>query len=156
MDFIWDIATSFPVLGIIALILAAALVVGYFPLLKWFPVIGQYVPAARLVVVLAAAALAFLIGFRMSDERADAKMLRAALAAKQIDLEAANDAAEQAKAAKQDLAKQAETDKERIADYEQRLKDRPAPKDDAKGSKCGCALVPDDFSGGMSKRHRSR
>ena len=33
--------------------LLAALVVGYFPLLKYIPVIGSYVPVARLVAILA-------------------------------------------------------------------------------------------------------
>lgn len=153
MDFFWDIATSSPVLGLIGMVLAAALVVGYFPLLKWFPVIGQYVPVARLVVLIAAGILAFLVGFRVSDERADARLLRATLAAKQLDLDAANEAAEQAQQARDELAKKSVSDDERIAGYELQLKSRP--KDD-KGGTCGCTLVPDDFSGGVRGRTRPR
>lgn len=135
-DIFWDIATSSPVLGLIGLILGAALVVGYFPLLKWFPVIGQYVPVARLVVILSAALLCFLIGFRVSDQRAEAKALRLQLAAKEIDLKAAQNAADEADKAKADLARQAEADQERIERYEAALKARPDG---------GCSLTDDDL-----------
>lgn len=142
-DLFWDIATSSPVLGIIGLVLAAALVVGYFPLLKWFPVIGQYVPAARLVVIIAAALLCFLVGFRLSDEREEAKSLRLKIEAQSIDLEAAEDAAKQADAARAELAKQAQDDQERIADYAEQLKKRPNG---------ACTLGPDDFTGVPARR----
>ncbi len=49
--------------------LLAALVVGYFPLLKYFPVIGPYVPEARFIAILMIALMAFLIGYRISDGR---------------------------------------------------------------------------------------
>lgn len=93
-DILWSIATSWLVLGAIGSIFSAALVVGYFPLIKWFPVIGQYVPVARLVVLLSAALLCFLVGFRVSDDRAEAKSLRAELASKQRDIDAATSARE--------------------------------------------------------------
>lgn len=121
-DLFWNVATSSIVLGVVGLVLAAALVVGYFPLLKWFPIIGQYVPVARLVVILSAALLCFLVGFRLSDEREEAKSLKLQLAAKQMDLEAANEAAQQAQEARTELAKQAEADQERITGYEASLK----------------------------------
>lgn len=145
-DFFWDIATSSPVLGAVAAILGAALVVGYFPLLKWFPVVGQYVPAARLAVILSAALLCFLVGFRVSDEREEAKSLRLQLAAKQVDIDAANDAAAEADEARQKLAEQASTDQKRIAYYATQLKRRPNG---------ACALTPDDFGGGLRNRKRS-
>lgn len=145
-DMFWNIATSSVVLGFIGLILTAALVVGYFPLLKWFPVIGQYVPAARLVVVIAAAMLCFLVGFRLSDEREEAKSLKMQLAAKEIDLTAAQNATDQADAARAELAKQARDDQERIADYAEQLKKRPNG---------ACTLGPDDFDG-VRDRKRPR
>ncbi len=37
-------------------------IVGYFPLLKYFPVIGPYVPEARFIAILMIALMAFLIG----------------------------------------------------------------------------------------------
>lgn len=139
-DLFWNVATSSPSLWIIGFILAASLIVGYFPLLKWFPVIGQYVPVARLVVILSAALLCFLVGFRLSDEREEARNLKTELAVKQMDLEAAQTAAEEADKARQELAKQAQSDQQRIADYAEQLKKRPDP---------GCALGPADFSDGM-------
>lgn len=145
-DLFWNVATSSPVLGLIGLVLAAALVVGYFPLLKWFPVIGQYVPAARLVVIIAAALLCFLVGFRLSDEREEAKSLRLQIQAKETDLKAAQNAAQQADAARAELAKQAQDDQERIADYAEQLKKRPNG---------ACTLGPDDFDG-VRNRPRSR
>ncbi|MBN8987408.1 MAG: hypothetical protein J0H42_04130 [Rhizobiales bacterium] len=139
-DWFWDIATSVPVLGGIGLLLGAALIVGYFPLVKWVPGIGQYVQAGRLVAILAAGALFFLIGFRTSDERAEAKSLRAQLAARQVDIDAANDVASKADAARAELARQNEQDQQRIEEYEERLKRRPPGN-----GNCGCTLVPDDF-----------
>ena len=146
-DLFWDIATSNIALGIVGVLLAASLVVGYFPLLKWFPIIGQYVPVARLVVILSAALLCFLVGFRVSDDRAEAKSLRLQLAAKTIDLTAAQDAANQADAARAELAEQAKADQERIADYAEQLKKRP---------NVACTLGPDDFSDGLPDGQRPR
>src|SRR4051794_34070513 len=125
VDFFWDIATSSAALGLVGLVLLAALVVGYFPLLKWLPIVGPYVPVARLVVILTAALLCFLIGFRVADERAEALNLRNKVEAMAIDLEAADEAAKESDKAKAELAKQAQADQERIEKYEAALKARP-------------------------------
>lgn len=135
-DIFWDIATSYVMLSAIGAVFVAALVVGYFPLLKWFPVIGQYVPVARLVVLIAAGLLCFLVGFRVSDGRAEAKNLRSIIEANNIDLEAASEAAKEADRAKAELEKQAQADQERIERYEAALKARPDG---------GCALTDDDL-----------
>jgi hypothetical protein len=120
-DFFWNVATSFPSLGLVAGILLAALVVGWFPLLKYLPAIGAYVPAARLVAVLVAALLFFLIGFRIADEREEAKLLRLAVRTKQADLDNSEksraDEAARAAAIERDAYAQHETD----ADYIRRL-----------------------------------
>lgn len=145
-DIFWNVATSSIVLSVIGFILAASLVVGYFPLLKWFPVIGQYVPVARLVVIISAALLCFLIGFRLSDEREEARSLKMQLAAKQIDIEAADDAATKAEQARAELAEQAKADQERIADYAEQLKKRPNG---------ACTLTPDDFTAGVRDGQRA-
>lgn len=142
-DLFWDIATSSPVLWFVAAVLGAALIVGYFPLLKWLPMIGQYVPVARLVVILTAALLCFLIGFRVADERAETAALRNKVAAQAIDLEAADEAAKESDKAKAELAEQAKADQERIADYAEQLKSRPNG---------ACTLTPDDFPGGLRTR----
>lgn len=147
-DLFWNIATSMPVLGSIGLVLGAALVVGYFPLLKWIPTIGQYVPVARLVVLLAAALLCFLIGFRVSDEREEAKSLKLKLAAASIDLTAAHDAADKADAARKESAAKATAAEKRIADYADELKKRP---------NAACTLVPADFARSVpNDRKRTR
>ena len=52
-DIFWTIATSYTALCFDAVLLLAALVVGYFPLVKYLPVIGPYVPVARLIAILA-------------------------------------------------------------------------------------------------------
>lgn len=148
MDILWDIATSWPVLGAIVAVFAASLVVGYFPLLKWFPVVGQYVPVARLVVLLSAALLCFLVGFRVSDDRAEAKSLRLQLEAKQVDIDAANDAARKADAARADLAERAQISEKKVEDYAEQLKRRP---------NSSCTLTPDDFPAGVpNDRKRTR
>ena len=144
-DLFWDVATSGPVLSLLALVLLAAAIVGYFPLLKWSPVLGQYVPVARLVVILVAALICFLLGFRVSDQRAEAAALRAKLEAAHIDLDAADQAAKQADKARAKLAEQAQADQERIADYAEQLKKRPNG---------ACTLGPDDFGGGDTRRLR--
>jgi hypothetical protein len=86
-DFFWNVATSFPALGLNGLLLLAAGVVGWLPLLKYLPGIGAYAPAARLIAVLVALVMCFLIGFHVADEREEAKNLRATLAAREADLE---------------------------------------------------------------------
>lgn len=139
-DVFWDVATSCPVLGVVGLIFLAALVVGYFPLLKWFPIIGDYVPVGKQVSLIAMGLLCLLIGFRLSDERSDAKNLKLQLAATAIDLTASQNATKQADDARAELANQARDDQERIAKYEAELKLRP---NDA------CTLTPDDFSDGV-------
>ncbi|MGY3535427.1 hypothetical protein [Bradyrhizobium sp. USDA 4452] len=86
-DLFWSVATSNLLLGADLLLLLAAAVVGYFPLAGYIPGVAPYVKAARLVVVLVALLMAFLVGFRAADEREEAKSLRATLAARDLDLE---------------------------------------------------------------------
>jgi len=139
MDFVWDVATSNLVLSIIAVIFVIAFLVAHAPtlILKVWPTAYLYSKAAALVQVAAAALLCFLIGFRVSDERAEAKSLRSQIAAQQTDLKAANDAAKQSDAAIAELAKKAKADEETIDDYSERLR-RRTPN-------TACILVPDDF-----------
>jgi putative DNA primase/helicase len=75
-DIFWNIAASYTALCFNAVVLLAALVVGYFPLLKYFPVIGPYVPVARLVAILVMMLMALLVRFRMSGERKTMTNLR--------------------------------------------------------------------------------
>lgn len=151
MDLVWDVATSNLVLGIIAAVFVMAFLVAHTPtlILKLWPTAYLYSKAAALVQVLAAALLCFLIGFRVSDERAEARSLRAQIAAQKTDLKAASDAAAKSDAAIAELAKQAKADEETIDDYSERLR-RRTPN-------TACILVPDDFPDRVpNDRNRTR
>ncbi|WP_152977588.1 hypothetical protein [Bradyrhizobium pachyrhizi] len=67
--------------------LIAAAAVGYFPFAQYIPAVAPYVKAARLVAVIVLLLMAFLIGFRVADEREEAKNLRATIATQRADLE---------------------------------------------------------------------
>lgn len=143
-DLFWNVATSSIVLGIIGLVLAASLVVGYFPLLKWFPIIGQYVPVARLVVIISAALLCFLVGFRLSDEREEAKSLAAQLIIKQADLDAAKQAASDEAKRATFIEASANDQRSKDAAYIATLEARPA-----------CALNDNDLGGVPDNKSRT-
>lgn len=133
-DFFWDVATSFPALGIDGLLLLAAAVVGWFPLLKYLPGIGAYVPAARLVAALVALLMFFLIGFRVADEREAAKLLRAQIAVQRADLENSRKSAlDEAKRAG-DIEAMADDQRKRDHDYIISLEAKP-----------GCVLTDRDL-----------
>lgn len=82
----WMVATSTLAVELAAVLLLVALVVGWFPLVKYLPAIGAYVPAARLVSIALLAAISFSIGFRTADERDNMEKLRATLASRDRDL----------------------------------------------------------------------
>lgn len=102
----WTVATSYIVLGAVGVILVAALIVGYFPLLKWFPVIGEYVPVGKLVSLLAMGLLCGLLAVRMTSERYDARQAAARAATLENRLDTLNKA--NAAEAEQALADAAE------------------------------------------------
>lgn len=133
-DILWTMATSSLALSIVAVVSLAALVVGYFPLLKYFPVIGPYVAAAKLVSYIQIGLLCLLIGARIADERQEVKDLNSIVEAKTIDLNATVEAEKEASDARDQLAKQEAADQERIAGYETALKARPG----------NCTLTIDD------------
>jgi len=86
-EIFWNVTTSALALGVDGLILAAALVAGFLPFARFLPVVGPYVPAAKLVAVLAAALICFKLGFRIASEREEANSLRATIAAQRADLD---------------------------------------------------------------------
>ncbi|RTL52887.1 MAG: hypothetical protein EKK40_06990 [Bradyrhizobiaceae bacterium] len=110
-DLFWTLATSNLVLGLVGLILIAALVVGYFPLLKWFPVLGEYVPVAKLASLLSVGLICFLVGVRFADDREATKQIQAKNALLTQRLQAANDVATMD-------AKRAQDDADKIAQLE--------------------------------------
>ena len=112
-----SIMTSGPVLGLGGIITAAALIVGYFPLLQYLPFIGKYVPAARVVAAVFALSLAFLFGFRMSDERESMEKLRATLAAREADIAIASKSRADAERRASEIEAAANAQMQTDADY---------------------------------------
>src|SRR6202044_2973299 len=88
--FLWSIAISDIALGLDGFVLLVALVIGFAPLLKYLPVIGPYVPVAKVAAVVISLSICFLLGFRVADERFTSNNLRAIIATQQADLENAN------------------------------------------------------------------
>jgi hypothetical protein len=69
IDLFWNIATSSTALRFDAFVPLATLAVGYIPLIGYLAVIGPYVPATRLIAIIAFGLVAFLVGFRISGEQ---------------------------------------------------------------------------------------
>ena len=114
---IWNALTSDLVLSLFGLVAFAAAVVGWFPLLKYVPAIGAYVPVARLVAVLFSLSISFLIGFRISDERESMEKLRATLAAREADIAIAAKSRALAEARASEIEAAADAQKQTDADY---------------------------------------
>jgi hypothetical protein len=144
-DWFWWLATSHIALSIVATLLVAALVVGFVPFLKYAPVIGPYVPVAKLAAFLSFGLLCALLDRRSADTRAELSQLRLDLAFSQSQL--ANQKAAAADKARLAAASgAAAVDAQMKAnDYEQRLASRPLG---------GCALDDDDVRGLQDIRPR--
>lgn len=136
-DLFWDIATSYTVLCIIALVLAVAFIVAHVPVLveRFLPAIAPYVAAAALVQVLTAAGLFFLIGFRIADERADNKQLKNDLAYHQLQLESAEATAKDAERLKAEAEARANEAKGKLDEYRKKFE----------GPEAVCAFTADEF-----------
>lgn len=112
-DIFWNIATSSVVLCAIGAVLIAAFIVSHTPSIvqRFWPQAYAYAKAAALVQVIAAALLFFLVGFRVSDERAENRQLKVDLAFTELQIENAKATArdaEQLKAEAEEKAKKAE------------------------------------------------
>jgi hypothetical protein len=136
----WDVATSDFSLTIDGLVLLAALAVGFVPFGKYMPVIGPYVPVARLIALLVALLIVFLIGFRVADERQEKRTLRAIVAAQTADVETSAKAASDAESRANTIEKEANDRRKADDDYIASLK----PVDGA------CGFDPD---GGRLPNH---
>ncbi|ABE63157.1 hypothetical protein Nham_2365 [Nitrobacter hamburgensis X14] len=132
----WSIATSDIALWIDAVILAAALIVGYAPLLKWFPVIGPYVRVAKLVAFLVFGILSAAVSHRLTDESAELARVKIDLAFSQLQLDTQKQAAETAAKLRAEAEAKAEQANQKVTDYEERLAKQPADH--------GCNLDSDD------------
>lgn len=125
-DLFWSVATSYAVLSILATLFLAGLVVGFAPLLRFIPGLAPYVMLARLVALIALAVLSFLIGFRVADERAEVKRLKADLAFKQLQLDNEKASAATAARLRAEAEAKAATANQKVTDYEKRLSQQPA------------------------------
>lgn len=136
-DLFWDLATSTPVLMAIGLVMAAAFVVAHVPLLeRIWPQAYAYSKAASLVQVLAAAALCFLIGCRVSDERAETRQIKNDLHWQNFELEQQKATAENAEQLKQQAEAAAQEARGQLNDYREKYGDDPASL---------CAFTADDL-----------
>lgn len=145
-DFLWAAATSEIALSALGLLIFVAGLVGYLPIVS--TLLGGYAKTAKLVFIIALTALVFLLGFRTADNRAESKILRDQIAARddviarqKSSLNTALDAAETASKQRDEAAQRALEAQDEIDDYERRLKDRP---------NAACLLTPDDFDRGVS------
>jgi hypothetical protein len=125
-DWFWYVATSTLSLELAALLFIASFIIGHVPLSKYLPVIGPYVPVARLVSVLLALSMCFLLGFRVSNERDVAKNLRAELAAKQADLDIAAKSADEATQRATEIEKASHDQHQEDVAYIESLQNVPA------------------------------
>lgn len=146
----WNVATSNVALGILGAVVAASFLIAHVPLVgRLIPAVESYVVAARLVSIATAAALCFLIGFRVSDERATLAKLKGELAWKENELDQQRASAEDAERIAKEKAAEADELKTKVDDYEATLAKQPV------GS---CALDDADLDGlrAFSRRTRKR
>lgn len=125
-DLLWLVAASDAGLSILATLFLAGLVVGFAPLLRWIPGLAPYVMLARLVALVALAALSFLIGFRVADERAEVERLKADLAFKQKQMDVQKHTAEAAERLRMVAETKAAQANQKVTEYEERLAQQPA------------------------------
>lgn len=118
----FDAATSSFALGADGLLLLIAAVVGWIPFGQYMPIIAPYVKAARLVAVLLALLICFLVGFRVADERAEIAALQATIAAQRADLNNAEKARDDANDRATLIEKDANAQSKADADYISTLK----------------------------------
>lgn len=136
-DLFWNAATSTPALGLIGLVLVAAFVIAHVPFVeKVWPEAYAYSKAAALVQLIAAAALFFLLGFRIADEREETRRLKNDLAFKEMQIEDAEATAKDAEKLKQEADAKAAEAKGMLDDFRAKYGDDPA---------AACAFTPDDL-----------
>jgi hypothetical protein len=117
-DLFWNVATSAPVLVIVGLVALAAFVVAHVPLIgRWLPAVAAYQRIAGIVAIAAAAVLMFLIGFSVSDQRADLARIKDELTFKTFQLETAATTAADADRLRKDAEAKAALAKGKLDGY---------------------------------------
>jgi hypothetical protein len=145
-DFFWHVATSNLQLLLIAAVAIAALVVGHVPFGKYAPVIGPYVVLAQFVAYPTLMLMAFLVGVRISDERAETRRLKNELAWSDMQLQQQKATAEDKERLANEKAAEADQLKAKVDDYEKTLATRPVGD---------CALDAGDLDGLRNLRRRA-
>lgn len=137
-DLFWDAVTSSVVLGVLVLIGVVAFVVAHVPAFaaRIYPPVAAYSKAAALIQVLAWALLCFLIGFRIADERMATRQLKNDLAFKELQIDQAEETANDAERLKAEADAKAKEAMGQLDDYRKRFGANP----DAV-----CAFTPDDL-----------
>lgn len=137
-DWFWDLATSYIVLCVLAVIAVAAFVLAHMPAIieRFWPQAYAYAKAAALLQLAVAALLMFLIGFRVADERADNKQLKNDLAYHQLQLETAEATAQDAERLKAEAEQRANEAKGKLDEYRTLYGDDPG---------AGCGFTADDI-----------
>jgi hypothetical protein len=148
-DVFWDVATSVPVLIVIAAIGVAAFVVAHVPwwVERFFPAAIPYTRAAMLVQYLAAAALFFLFGFNVADDRADLARIKNDLAYSEFMLDQQRQVADDADKLKRAADAEATVAKGQLDVYRQKFGLDP---------EAGCPKPPgyDDWLQPLQRRPR--
>lgn len=126
-DIFWNIATSYAVLGAIALIWAAAFIVAHVPALavRIWPPLEAYWRAAAIVQFIAFALLMFLIGFRIADERAENLQLKNDLAFQELQISNAKETAADAERLRTEAEARAKEATEQLDEYRKRFGANP-------------------------------
>lgn len=76
-DIFWNTATSYPVLALLGVVALVTFIIGHLPLIeRLMPPLAPYIRAAALTSIIATAALLFLVGFRVADQREEAARLQ--------------------------------------------------------------------------------
>lgn len=132
----WTIATSYTALTIDGIILLACLIVGYFPLARYLPVVGPYVEAAKMLFAVMLFVTGVVVGHRISDESAALKQAQQDLAFQKLQLDAQKESAETADKLRTEAEASAATANQKVKDYEERLAKLPQT--------CDCGLTDDD------------
>jgi hypothetical protein len=132
-DLFWSVATSYLALSIITVVLVAAWLVGHVPFGKYAPIVGPYIEAAKQTSFLLFGLLAFLIGHRIADEKADMRQLQAKLEQTKIDLKYSDHqlavqkaSADEAARLREQAQQQADQANQKVSEYEERLAKQPA------------------------------
>ncbi len=146
-DMFWSVATSNVVLMVIGVVVVACIIVTHVPLIRWIPTIDDYLKFAAGVGYVAAALLFLLIGFRMSEERTEAKQLRTELNWSRNQLEQQEEQAKDAERLKEEAEARAAAIKGELDDYRKSYAGRPDGK---------CTFSDDDLVRLRQLRRRTR